>query len=67
MARTGAKGIEGKKGVLWWEINDIINRSHPEYILLENVDRIIKSPTKQRGRDFGVILRCLYDSGYAVE
>ena len=67
VARTGAKGIEGKKGVLWWEINDIINRSHPEYILLENVDRIIKSPTKQRGRDFGVILRCLYDSGYAVE
>lgn len=67
VARTGAQGLEGKKGVLWWEINDIVNRCKPSYILLENVDRLIKSPAKQRGRDFGVILRCLYDAGYAVE
>lgn len=67
VARTGAQGLEGKKGVLWWEINDIVNKCKPPYILLENVDRLIKSPAKQRGRDFGVILRCLYDAGYAVE
>lgn len=67
VARTGAQGLEGKKGVLWWEINDIVNKHKPPYILLENVDRLIKSPAKQRGRDFGVILRCLYDAGYAVE
>ena len=67
VARTGAQGLEGKKGVLWWEINDIVNKCKPSYILLENVDRLIKSPAKQRGRDFGVILRCLYDAGYAVE
>lgn len=67
VARTQAKGIEGKKGVLWWEINDIIRDKRPSYILLENVDRLIKSPGKQRGRDFGVILRCLFDLGYAVE
>ncbi len=67
VARTGAKGIEGKKGVLWWAISDIIERQHPSYILLENVDRLIKSPTAQRGRDFGIILRCLDDLGYAVE
>ena len=67
VASTGAKGIEGKKGVLWWSINDIVRKKHPQYILLENVDRILKSPAKQRGRDFGIILKCLYDEGYAVE
>lgn len=67
VAQSGAKGIEGKKGVLWWEIRDIIEAQKPSYILLENVDRLIKSPAKQRGRDFAIILRCLYDLGYAVE
>ena len=67
VAHTGAKGIEGKKGVLWWEINDIVKAKHPTYILLENVDRLVRSPADQRGRDFGMILRCLNDEGYAVE
>ncbi|MFA6308640.1 MAG: DNA (cytosine-5-)-methyltransferase [Clostridia bacterium] len=67
VARTGACGIEGKKGVLWWEIRDIIEEKRPPYILLENVDRILKSPAKQRGRDFGIILRCLNELGYAAE
>ncbi|MGB5823871.1 MAG: DNA (cytosine-5-)-methyltransferase [Proteocatella sp.] len=67
VARTGAKGIEGKKGVLWWEINEILQKNMPNYVLLENVDRLIKSPTSQRGRDFGIILRCLNDLDYAVE
>lgn len=63
----GAKGIEGKKGVLWWYINDIIAKRKPEYVLLENVDRLLKSPGNQRGRDFGIILHCLYDQGYYAE
>ena len=67
VASTGAKGIEGKKGVLWWSIDKIIKKCHPNYVLLENVDRLLKSPSKQRGRDFGIILKCLYDEGYAVE
>lgn len=67
VASTGAKGIEGKKGVLWWSIHEIVKLRHPSYILLENVDRLLKSPAKQRGRDFGIILRCLHDEGYAVE
>ena len=68
VAHSGdAKGIEGKKGVLWWYINDIIKLRKPSYVLLENVDRLLKSPSKQRGRDFGVILRCLYDLGYYAE
>jgi len=61
------KGIEGKKGVLWWQIFDILNIKQPPFILLENVDRLIKSPSKQRGRDFGIMLRSLNDLGYGVE
>ena len=67
VASTGAKGIEGKKGVLWWDIKDILKDKRPSYVLLENVDRLLKSPAKQRGRDFGIILKSLNDLGYAVE
>ena len=61
------KGIEGKKGVLWWQIRDILVAKKTPFVFLENVDRLIKSPAKQRGRDFGIMLRCLDDLGYAVE
>ena len=67
VASTGAKGIEGKKGVLWWSIYKIIQKNHPNYVLLENVDRLLKSPASQRGRDFGIILKCLQEEGYGVE
>lgn len=67
VASTGAQGIEGKKGVLWWSIDKIVQERRPRYVLLENVDRLLKSPARQRGRDFGIILRCLQDQGYAVE
>lgn len=67
VARTGAKGMEGKKGVLWWQIRDILETKQPKFVLLENVDRLLKSPTNQRGRDFGVILACFNDLGYSVE
>lgn len=67
VAQTGAKGIEGKKGVLWWEIAEIIKAKKPQYVLLENVDRLIKSPAKQRGRDFGIMLRTFADAGYYME
>ena len=67
VARTGAKGMEGKKGVLWWQIRDILEKKQPNFVLLENVDRLLKSPTNQRGRDFGVILACFNDLGYSVE
>ena len=64
---SGEKGIEGKKGVLWWSIHSLIQVKKPPFILLENVDRLLKSPSKQRGRDFGVILSCLAEDGYIVE
>ena len=64
-----SEGIEGKKGVLWWQIYRIINESEqkPKFLMLENVDRLLKSPAKQRGRDFAIILASLSDLGYSVE
>ena len=62
-----AKGIEGKKGVLWWDIYRMLHLKQPQYLLLENVDRLLKSPVKQRGRDFAIILSCLDKEGYSVE
>ena len=64
---SSAKGIEGKKGVLWWQIRDTIIAKKTPFCLLENVDRLLKSPAKQRGRDFGVILACLNELGYIAE
>jgi len=67
VAATKTKGIEGKKGVLWWEISSILKKNKPSYILLENVDRLLKSPSSQRGRDFSIILKDLDLLGYNVE
>lgn len=64
---AASKGIQGKKGVLWWEIRRITEEKKPRFILLENVDRLLKSPARQRGRDFGIILSCLNSLGYSVE
>ena len=62
-----SKGIEGKKGVLWWSIRNILEAKKPKYVLLENVDRLIESPANQRGRDFAIILASLADLDYMVE
>lgn len=64
---ASSKGIEGKKGVLWWQIRDTIIAKQPPFCIFENVDRLLKSPAKQRGRDFGIILACLNELGYSVE
>jgi DNA (cytosine-5)-methyltransferase 1 len=67
VATTKAKGIQGKKGVLWWEIYRILKARRPPFVVLENVDRLLRSPSGQRGRDFGVMLWCLSKIGYGVE
>jgi len=64
---SSSKGIEGKKGVLWWAIEETLAIKQPPFVLLENVDRLLLSPAKQRGRDFGMILRSFYDNGYDVQ
>ena len=62
-----AHGIQGKKGVLWWQIHRLIEHSRPPFVFLENVDRLLKSPAVQRGRDFAIMLASLSDLGYVVE
>lgn len=64
-----AKGILGKKGILWWQIERIISKKQkkPKYLILENVDRLLKSPVYQKGRDFAVMLASLNNLGYVVE
>lgn len=64
---ASSKGIEGKKGVLWWRIRDTIIAKNPPFCLFENVDRLLKSPSSQRGRDFGIMLACLNELGYSVQ
>lgn len=64
---SSAKGLRGKKGVLWWEILRLVQLHRPKFIFLENVDRLLKSPATQRGRDFAVMLRTLGDEGYLIE
>ncbi len=68
-----AGGIEGKKGVLWWDIfrflkyQIALDTANARWCLFENVDRLLKSPASRRGRDFAIILSCLASLGYAVE
>ena len=62
-----SSGLQGKKGVLWWEILKIVEINEPPILFLENVDRLLKSPSTQRGRDFAIMLASLSDLGYQVE
>ncbi len=67
---NNSKGLKGKKGVLWWSIHSILEEKknkRPKYLFLENVDRLLKSPGTQRGRDFAVMLQSLNELGYAIE
>jgi DNA (cytosine-5)-methyltransferase 1 len=64
-----SKGLIGKKGVLWWAIHKILaaQKKPTKYLLLENVDRLLISPAKNRGRDFAIILQSLNELDYCVE
>ena len=66
-SKKNEQGIEGKKGVLFWEIIRATRIIRPSYLILENVDRLLKSPSKQRGRDFAIMLAAFNDLGYSVE
>lgn len=64
---VSSHGIQGKKGVLWWQIRDTLIAKKSAFCIFENVDRLLKSPASQRGRDFGIILACLASLNYSVE
>lgn len=63
---SNEQGIEGKKGVLFWQIRDTLIEKNTPFVLLENVDRLLKSPASMRGRDFAIMLKTLDDLGYNV-
>jgi DNA (cytosine-5)-methyltransferase 1 len=62
-----ASGIIGKKGVLWWQIHRLLEFRRPPFFFLENVDRLLKSPSTNRGRDFAIMLSSVAALGYSVE
>lgn len=66
-SKKNEQGIEGKKGVLFWEIIRATRAIKPKYLILENVDRLLKAPSKQRGRDFAIMLTAFNNLGYSVE
>ena len=63
---SNEQGIEGKKGVLFWDIKDVLKEKKSPFVLLENVDRLLKSPASMRGRDFSVMLKTFDTLGYHV-
>ena len=76
-SRSRASGIAGGKGVLWWQIERLLRGSDglagrprvdpPKYVLLENVDRLLKSPASRRGHDFAVMLATFALHDYDVQ
>ena len=64
---NGEKGIKGKKGVLFWDIKDVLIEKKSPFVLLENVDRLLKSPANRRGRDFAIMLKTFDELGYYVQ
>lgn len=64
---SNEQGIEGKKGVLFWDIKDVLVAKQPPFVLLENVDRLLKSPASRRGRDFAIMLKTFDELGYIVQ
>lgn len=66
-SKKNEMGIEGKKGVLFWEIIRATRVIEPDYLILENVDRLLKSPSSQRGKDFAVMLKAFDMLDYSVE
>ena len=65
-ASTGT-GLDSDKGELYWEVARALEQTKAPYFLIENVDRMLKSPTKQRGRDFRIMLEEYNRLGYVVE
>ena len=69
VARTvsGEQGIDGEKGKLWTYIRDLIELRRPSMVFLENVPRLLNSPSKQRGLNFAKILNDFLLLNYDVE
>ena len=57
------KGLAGERSGLFWHIIRLVDELHPRWIVLENVPGLLSS---EGGRDMGIVLGALGDSGYGV-
>lgn len=57
------KGLAGSRSGLFWEIIRIIDETHAEQIILENVAGLLSS---KQGQDMGIVITALVERGYGV-
>ena len=57
------QGLAGERSGLFWHIIRLVDELHPRWIVLENVPGLLSS---EGGRDMGIVLGALGDSGYGV-
>ena len=57
------KGLAGSRSGLFWEIIRIIDETHAEQVVLENVAGLLSS---QSGQDMGIVITALVERGYGV-
>lgn len=56
-------GLQGERSGLFYDYARLIEQCHPEVVMIENVEGLFSS---NQGRDFGIILQCMTEMGYAV-
>jgi len=61
--RGNRSGLAGERSGLWFEFARIIDETHPEWVIIENVPRLL---TSNDGRDFATIIQTLVEFGYGV-
>lgn len=61
---TGKTGLKGERTGLFWELPRVIHETRPKYIVLENVENILRV---NGGKDFATILSELARMGYNAE
>jgi DNA (cytosine-5)-methyltransferase 1 len=57
------KGLAGSRSGLFWEIIRIIDETHAEQVVLENVAGLLSS---QQGQDMGIVITALVERGFGV-
>ena len=58
VAKRTNKVLKGQR-VSFREIIRATRIIRPRFLILENVDRLLKAPSKQRGRDFAIYVDCI--------
>lgn len=59
--RWGADGIEGARSGMWWHFLRLINEAQPEWVIVENVERLRNG---RGGKDLRAVVGGLKDASY---